>query len=83
MGRYFFDVFDGGRSWYRDDAGAHLSASEVEDQAIALLPDVARDVLLRHAFHRLEIAVRDRDGKFVYSASLTFNDRHASPEDTA
>jgi hypothetical protein len=75
MPRYFFDVTNGGHLT-RDDHGIELvDDEEARDQAIALLPDIARDELPDGDEHEFVAAARNETGEVVYEANLTLHGR--------
>jgi hypothetical protein len=72
MGRYFFDIHDGGKHQF-DDVGTEFAAlDEVREEAMRLLPHIAREQALhksdRHAY---TVVVTDEDHHPVYSATLS------------
>ncbi|MHC2021481.1 DUF6894 family protein [Methylobacterium sp. CM6247] len=72
MARYFFDIHDGGLHQFDDHGSEFATLDEVRQQAMRLLPDIARD----HALHdgdRLAytVVVCDEDHHPVYSATLS------------
>lgn len=72
MPRYFFDIIDNGRLT-SDDFGMELdSFEEARDQAVAILPDLARDELPDGESHSFACHVRDEDGIVVYRGQLTY-----------
>jgi len=71
MPRYFFDV-DDGIGATRDDTGTDLkSLNDVRAEAIWLLPSIARDELPDGDSRRFAVKVRDKQGRYVFEASLT------------
>ncbi len=75
MPRYFFDITDAGRLT-RDDHGIDLvSDEEARDQAISLLPAIARDELPDGDQHEFVAAARNESGQVVYEANLTLHGR--------
>jgi hypothetical protein len=70
MSRYFFDIDDG--SGLRiDDVGVSLAdRKSVRDEAIAILPAVAKEVLPDGDSHDLSVHVRDESGTLVFKAKL-------------
>src|SRR4051812_44276540 len=71
MPRYFFEIDDGERRT-PDDEGLDLSGLwEARNQAIAVLPDIARDVLPDGERRELVSSVRDESGQLVYTATLS------------
>jgi hypothetical protein len=70
MPRYFFDIDDGERRT-PDDLGLELSLWEARDQAVAVLPDIARDVLPDGERRDFVSSVRDESGQVVYTATLS------------
>lgn len=75
MPRYFFDVTSAGHLT-RDEHGVDLASDqEARDQAIALLPDIARDELPDGDEHVFVAAARSETGDVVYQANLTLHGR--------
>ncbi|MGI4765356.1 MAG: DUF6894 family protein [Janthinobacterium lividum] len=75
MPRYFFDITDAGRLT-RDQYGIELLGDqEARDQAIALLPAIARDELPDGDRHEFVAAARNLAGEVVYEANLTLHGR--------
>jgi hypothetical protein len=74
MPRYFFDT-DDGESHARDQDGLELSDPwEARDMALAVLPDIARDVIPRGDRRRNIVSiVRDESGEVMYSARLSLS----------
>ena len=55
----------------RDEYGIELeSDDEARDQAVALLPDIARDEFPDRDNHAITVQVRDEAGAIIYDASL-------------
>jgi hypothetical protein len=70
MPLYFFDTYDQGRP-SRDEQGIHCSGkSQVQNNALDALPDMAREVLPDGPDHSLRIEVRNEQGRVVFRASL-------------
>lgn len=70
--RYFFDVDDGERRTVDRDGHELASRAAVRQEAVAVLPAVAADVLPRDDRRTFQVTVRDDDGRPVFHASLTF-----------
>lgn len=71
MSRYFFDVTDGG-ILTRDEIGADLASDdEARDEALGLLPNLAREVMPGGDQHEIRTTVRNEDGAVVYEATLS------------
>ena len=69
--RYFFDV-QNGDDFTPDEEGIDCDGPEaVRSQAIAALPEIARDALPDSDHHAMTVTVRDETGEAVYRASLT------------
>ena len=70
MPRYYFDIEDNDEN-LRDDLGIDLPGlGEVRDEAIAVLPEIARDRLpigMRHVFR---VSVRDESATIIFVAKL-------------
>ena len=72
---FYFDVYDNGRL-SRDDHGFDLdTAAEARNQAVSLLPNLARDQLSDGDHHSFVCVVRNAGGVALYRASLTFEGR--------
>jgi hypothetical protein len=70
MPLFFFDVQDGGTT-YTDEFGVELdTVDEAAGQALALLPDLARDRVPDGPPHDFAVTVRDAGGAVVHRASL-------------
>lgn len=72
MPRFFFDVSTGGE-WMRDEEGSYLADRETARQeAIGLLPNIARDVDVLPDGNRRDfvINVRDDSGKMIFTATF-------------
>lgn len=75
MPHYFFDVTNGGAAT-PDDVGVDLADDdEARDEAVSLLPDIARDELPDGDEHEFVVSVRDERGEVVYEASLSLHGR--------
>jgi hypothetical protein len=73
MARYFFDIDDGDRSSLDED-GLELSGPwEARFNAIAVLPDIAREVLPNGRHRELVTTVRDDRGTALFKAKLTLD----------
>ena len=80
MPRFFFDIIDGA-SLARDDFGIELDdLDEARDQAVAILPDLARDALPDGDVHDFTCEVRNEAGRIVFRAKLMLR---AGPVDEA
>ena len=72
MPRYFFDVCDED-GWHRDDCGIELDTfEEAREQAISILPDIARDELPDGDSHVIFCAVRNASDRVIYRGELCF-----------
>ena len=72
---FYFDIYDNGQL-SRDDHGFDLeTVGEARAQAIALLPNLARDELPDGEHHSFVCVVRDAGDAPLYRASLTFEGR--------
>jgi hypothetical protein len=68
---YFFDVDTGGRV-YADTVGVELANPDAAlIEAIAILQEVARDVVSGSADRRFVATARDADGQQYFRATLT------------
>ena len=72
MPLYYFDLHENDK-FVRDEFGVELDdLYEARDQAIALLPDLARAGLPDGDHHEYTAIVRCRDGRMRYEAKLSF-----------
>ena len=72
MPRYYFDVAANG-ALVTDRFGIELDdLDEAREQAIALLPDRARDELPEGDWYEFSAVVRGPDGRICYTAKLVF-----------
>ena len=75
MPTYFFDIIDGGNVT-SDQFGVDLeNDDEAREQAIALLPSIARDALPDGDEHEFVATVRNEQDQVVYEASLALRGR--------
>ena len=74
MPLYFFDVIDNG---VLNREGFH----EARDQAIVLLPDIARDELPDGERHTFACWVRDERDRVIYRGTLTYEGERSVPDD--
>lgn len=75
MPRYPIDVTDAGRPC-PDDAGIDVAGDgEARDEALGLLPALARDALLDGDEHEVVVTVRDGAGMGAYEARLRLSGR--------
>jgi bifunctional DNase/RNase len=73
MNRYYFD-FDTGLRFYRDPEGTKTDdIDEVRREAIAILPEMAKDVPLDCDHWVFKVQVRDHTDRVIFKATLTFN----------
>ena len=71
MPRYFFDIDDGERVSV-DDHGCDLpDRQSARDQAISVLPDIARDELPDGDTRVFACCVRDETGRRIFEARLS------------
>ena len=71
MPRYFFDINDGERA-STDDVGCDLPARQsVRNQAIGVLPNIARDELPDGDTRVFTCSVREETGRVIYRAKLS------------
>lgn len=72
MARYYFDI-DDGEIETSDDDGLDLdNLNEARDRAIAVLPNIAREVLPDGDRREFVVSVRDDRGDAVFRATLSF-----------
>lgn len=70
MPRYFFDTEDNGTLTV-DEEGLELPSDKaVRDEAIRVLPEIAKDQLPDGPQHSFWVKVRDDSGAYVFEASL-------------
>jgi hypothetical protein len=70
MPRYFFDLHDG-EYFTQDNTGLLCSSlADVSDQAVSVLPDIARDELPDGPARTFWVRVRHEDGRYIFRASL-------------
>ena len=73
MTRYFFDVTSNG-DLIQDEEGDDLDGLQAaRAEAIAILPDLARDLKIDGDQHSLAVTARDVTGKSVFRAKLSLN----------
>ncbi len=71
MPRYFFDIYDQD-DLSRDEDGIECSTkSQVQDRAVAALPDMARDALPEGPDQDFRVEVRNIRGRVVFRAMLS------------
>lgn len=72
MSLFYFDLYDG-ETATRDRHGIDLeNVEEAAEQAAALLPDVARDILPAQGSRDFATFVRNEDGDLVHRAALLY-----------
>ena len=70
MPKFFFDVLDGGLT--TDEVGTDLpDFSAARDQAVAVLPNIARDELPDGDERVFQVTIRDGGGKPMFKATLS------------
>ncbi len=73
MPRFFVDFRDGD-NFYKDEQGIDVADFEqARNEAIALLPQVAKDQLPDGEHHEFVATIRDEGDVMIYRASLTFH----------
>ena len=71
MPTFYFDISDGNRR-IQDDEGTELSdIHAARNQAICVLPDIARDELPDGNHREFSSVVRDASGKIIFKATLS------------
>ena len=71
MPRYFFDLTDR-QGFHRDEFGVEFAnAQEARDQAVCLLPDVARLEMPNGDQHDIRVQMRDKSDTVIYDATLS------------
>ncbi len=75
MPKFFFDIHDG-NSHTRDEEGYDfINASVACEQAIGVLPGIAKDTLPIHNQHQFVTQMRDETGKIIFTATLSLMTR--------
>ncbi len=70
MPKFFFDIVDG--SLTVDDVGTDLpDFSAARDQAVSVLPEIARDELPDGDERVFQVTVRDEGGKPMFKATMS------------
>jgi hypothetical protein len=83
MPRYFFDTHDGEHE-LRDEEGSELlGLQEARDEAIRVLPGIARDVLPGGDRGDFVSTVRDERGRPVFRATLSLRAEWLAPNPVA
>ncbi len=83
MNRYYFDLDDGIR-FYRDPEGTKTDdIDEVRREAIAILPEMAKDVLPDCHHWVFKVQVRDHMDRVIFKATLTFDAERLNIEASA
>ncbi|MGE0668008.1 MAG: hypothetical protein AB7O49_15740 [Sphingomonadales bacterium] len=72
MARYYFDIDDGDVATEDDDGTELQDLAEARHHAIAVLPNLARDVLPNGDRREFKVTLRDASGRRVFRASLMF-----------
>lgn len=74
MPRYFFDIDDTGQQMLHDDEGSELpGADQARLEALAVLPDLARDELPDGDRRAFTVVVRDDNGRSIFRATLSLH----------
>ena len=73
MGRFFFDLTDGGLSLRDDEGAVFTTLAAVETEAIRTLVDAAKDARVPADFADVSIAVRNEAGETVLNMDLHLN----------
>ncbi len=71
MPRFFFDIDDGDHLTRDDEGMVCESRQKLGDAAVAVLPEIASDELPNGLNRTFEVKVRDEQGRYVFSATLT------------
>ncbi|MBH0619326.1 hypothetical protein I3A86_24815 [Salmonella enterica] len=83
MPTFYFDVYDGQKATY-DEFGVELpNLDEATDEAAALLPELAREVIPSQQSNSFGAAVRDENGEILYRAVLLFQGQRTADDDKA
>lgn len=72
MPRYYFDIHDG-EDLVIDLDGIVCETNQISDQAVSVLPDIARESLPDGPNRAFWVKVRAEDGAYVYRASLVLS----------
>ena len=71
MPRYYFDTNDG-RNFIRDEFGKEcITRNEIRKAALAVLPSMALDEMMKNEHHDFSVDVRDGNDKPVFRATLS------------
>ena len=71
--RYYFDVNDGEKSFVDDEGSDLPDANAARDEALAILPDYAQNVLPDGGNRASR--VRDEEGNVIFEATFTLRSR--------
>jgi hypothetical protein len=80
MPRYFFDIDDGERRSLDEDGLEFASPWEARANAIAVLPDIAREVMPDGDRRDLVSSVRNEGGDVLFTAKLSLVAEWLVPE---
>ena len=75
MPLYFFDVTDNNKTTLDESGTDLINDTEARDQALSLLPNIARDLLPGTNRYEISVAIRDEHAKPFYEANLALNGR--------
>lgn len=71
MIRYYFDIQDGERHVRDDEGNEFLDFQAARAMAIGVLPNIARDELPDGNRRDFIVDMRDGDGRYVFTATLS------------
>ena len=81
MPKFFVDFQDEG-TVHRDDEGSELADFEqARNEAIGMLPQIAKDELPNGEHREFVATIRDHTGVAIYRATLTFHGEWLSTSD--
>jgi len=75
MPRYYFDIDDGEHRTYDETGHEFIGREAAREQAIAVLPNIARDMLLNGDRRDFVSYVRDETGNLIFTATLSLTAR--------
>jgi hypothetical protein len=71
MPRYYFDLINGDGLTPDDDGQVFETREEVRDEAVRILPDIARDEMPDGGDVSITVKVRDEAGRHIFEATLS------------
>lgn len=74
MPRYFFDIYDGQKTFIDDEGQELESVEQVRKEAQSLLPEIAYNEIPRDGDHKFYVVmVRDEHRRQIFSATLNYH----------